>query len=565
MVQANNAPQASKTYGMIQDYLDKYTTYGGATPGNIFYVDSGHTNTADTNDGLSKDTPREQIESCFTDASVLVTENNGDIIFAMPGHEETVDAAGDLDLDIAGVTIVFLGEGEAQAKITIGTTSTADVDIDAANITLIRPKFVAEVDALAGAIDVGAGDLTIVDGQYRDGTSIDTTDCIVAGSSATRLKIHGWKYLPGNEAGTEKESNIFLDGVDNAELFDINIKGAFNAACIEVGTDEILNVHMKDIVLNNTDTDPSPGMVLDSNCDGIAERVLIRVASGTTYVSNVSDMNWYESYGTGIDGGQINDPIGTAITGGIEFKIDVIDAYHDVATADTSDNAAMSDVAGNKTDTSSVVSDSASLVAYAKQLLNQHDVATADTSDNVAMSDVVGNKTDAAIVGVVTDSASVMAYMKQVLTTGDSMHNDGANYFVVTASMSSATWNTATAHEIAVVTGVVRLRVVPEVTINLDGAAATIALGTENDTGGWIAATTATALDATELWQSSTIASNVPYIPTSSILDNVVSSDDVGYSIAGGATSAGNIAFHIWWEPLSGAGAVTAGAGGTFA
>ena len=37
--------------------------------------------------------------------------NKGDIIFVMPGHVETVTAAAGLDLDVAGITLVGLGNG----------------------------------------------------------------------------------------------------------------------------------------------------------------------------------------------------------------------------------------------------------------------------------------------------------------------------------------------------------------------------------------------------------------------------------------------------------------------
>jgi hypothetical protein len=506
-------PQAQKAYNRVEAYLDKYTTYGGTAPGDIYYVDS--VAGANTNDGLRKDRAVATIE--YANAN-LCTANNGDIVFVLPVHNEAVSAAAGLDLDTAGVTYAFLGEGQDRAKITFGTTSTADMDIDAASITMIRPRFVAAVDALAGPIDVNATDFTMVDALYEDAASIDTTDAVVATAGATRLKIHGYKYQRGDEGGTQKESHIQLNGVDHAELCDIHIHGDFNAACIENVTDELLYVKMKNIMLINTNSDPSPGMVLDSNCDGSAENVNIRVASGATYVDDVADINWVNCYGTGTDGANMDDPIGTATAASPEGKIDTIDGYHDVPTADTSTNA--------------------------------------------VMRDVIGNKDDAAAAGAVSTAESIVAYTKQAINLSDSMNQDSARYVSVTADMSSATWNTQAAHEIATVTGTVRLRIVPEVTVNLAGAAATVALGTETTSNAFIGATTATELDAGEIWQAATPASNVKYLAVSSIKDYIVNDDDVGYTIAGGATSAGTIVFHMWWDKVSSDGAVAAGAGG---
>ncbi len=340
-MQSTNAPQSAKTLGWIRDYLN---SYGINISGNTYFVDSGHANTADTNNGSDKDFPRETIESCFTADTVLVTANNGDLIVVQPGHNEEVDAAADLDLDIAGVTIAFMGEGESQAKITFGTTSTADMDIDAANITLVRPKFVADVDALAGPIDVNATDFTIIDGRYLDGATKDTTDAVVAGSSATRLRIHGMKYYRGNEGGSTKESFIQLDGVDDAEIFNVRVMGAFDTGIIENTGDEVLNIHFKDLVLQNTDASPKPGMIIDGSATGIAERVLIRVASGTTYVDDPGLINWYESYGTGTDAYQIDDAIGTETSSAVGLIGAIEDASTDSVHGKIGTDTEMGDV-----------------------------------------------------------------------------------------------------------------------------------------------------------------------------------------------------------------------------
>ena len=563
----DNSPQADKTDLWIEAYLNSQTLWAGAAPGDIYFVDSGLSN-AGTVDGKSKSKAVGSI--VYADAS-LVTANQGDVVFVMPGHNEAVATVGGITLTTAGVTYVFLGEGQDRAKITFSALVGADMNIDVASITMVNPRFVAAIDALTGPIDVNATDFKIINGLYEDAANIDTTDCVIATAGATRLKIHGMKYQKANEGGTTKESFIQLNGVDDAELIDIHVLGEFDTGIIENVTDECLNILMRNLTLVNTEAGPSPGMVLDSNCDGVADNVLIRVASGTTYVSDLSDINWADSFGTGTDGASFDDPIGTAAAGGLEDKIDTIDGYHDVPVADTSDNAQIRDVVGNKDDAAIVgaATTSASLVGYVKQIAGGqividafHDVPTADSSDNAQMSDVVGNKADVGNTGVISDmSASLMAYAKQLVNTGDMLHADAANYLAVTASMSSATWNTQTAHEIAEVTGLVRLRVVPEVTANLAGATTTIALGTETTADLFIAATTGTFLDATEIWQSSTDANNISTIATSSVIDTVVSSDDVGYTIAGGSATGGEIVFHIWWEPMNATGAVAAGTG----
>jgi len=327
---------------------------------NVFWVDSVHGSNGNKGTYI-------QPFATIDYAVGRCTANNGDIIYVAAGHTETVIAASGLDLDVAGITVVFMGEGADRATINFTTAVTASVTIAAANVTLINPRFTAGIDALTGPISITAADCTIKNGIYFDGTSIDTTDCIVATSAAPRLQIRGWKYIPGDEAGTQKQSNIQLDGVDNAILTDIDITGDFATGNIENVTDEILNVRLENIRLKNTNSGPQPGMVLDANATGQAKNIDIRIASGTTYVSSVAKLNWdiqclgYAADGTG------GDPIGTAGGGTIEQKIDAIKAEVDkidsatMATAPAAGSVA-SFIASGGTALGTQLADSKSLV-----------------------------------------------------------------------------------------------------------------------------------------------------------------------------------------------------------
>lgn len=144
---------------------------------------------------------------------------------------------------------------------------------------------------------------------------------------------------------------------------------------------------------------------------------------------------------------------------------------------------------------------------------------------------------------------------------GAAINYDTENYLAVTADLSSATWNTVATHELFTVTGLVRMRIVAEVTTNGAGATATIELGHESDTDAFIATTTITDLAAGEIWIDATpteVAGNTSTL----LMDKIVNAVDIGYEIKTAAATAGAIVFHCWWEPLNSTGAVVAGAGG---
>jgi hypothetical protein len=398
--------------------------------GQHFHVDSGSSAASDSAKyGKRKEKPFATIDYAVGQC----TANDGDVIWVHAGHTEAIIAAGGLDLDVEGITIVFLGNGDDQAKITFGTSVGADMDIDADNITLINPRFETAKDALTGPIDVNKANFTIINGEYYDAAGKAAVDCIVAAATATGLTIDGWRFIVST-TGTQKQSNIQLNGVDNAILKDIDIRGDFATGNIENITDEILNVRLEDVYLDNLNSGPKPCIVLDSNCDGYARRVSCRIASGTTYVSSVADINWGpDCLGFNADG-EGGDPIGTAPSGSLEGKVDVIDGYHDVPVKDAATDTVMRDVVGRKTDSAAAaaVSEVESIMAYVKQAITLaiardtaigvidglHDVPTKDAATDLYIRDVVGIKTDTAAAGAVSEVESIMAYVKQAVTEG---------------------------------------------------------------------------------------------------------------------------------------------------
>src|SRR5512139_4050842 len=85
------------------------------TTGNIWYVNYNHANAADTTaNGQDPVYPFKTIDYAIGQC----TASNGDIIYVMPGHTEDIIAAGSITVDVAGVSIVGLGNGTNRPLIT---------------------------------------------------------------------------------------------------------------------------------------------------------------------------------------------------------------------------------------------------------------------------------------------------------------------------------------------------------------------------------------------------------------------------------------------------------------
>lgn len=98
------------------------------------------------------------------------------------------------------------------------------------------------------------------------------------------------------------------------------------------------------------------------------------------------------------------------------------------------------------------------------------------------------------------------------------------------------------------VTGTVALSIFGVCSTNLAGVGATIEVGTAASTAGAIAQTTATDIDANEIWHDATPDKSIEL--TSVVIQNIVT-DDVIQTIGTAAISGGVMTYYIRWAPIS--------------
>lgn len=206
-----------------RNFIASGVTLGGPsyTTGATFFVSS-----AQTGDGSSASSAISTIDA----AVGLCVANRGDRIIVMPGHVETVSAAGGLSLDVAGINIIGVGNGSLRPTINFTTVVGADMNVDAANISMSNFLFTGGIDALTGPIDINAADFTLVNFETRDVTG-QATDFIVTDDNADRFFLSGWKHLGAAAAGAD--TAITIVGGDDWVIEDFDIYGNFAVAAIE--------------------------------------------------------------------------------------------------------------------------------------------------------------------------------------------------------------------------------------------------------------------------------------------------------------------------------------------
>ena len=240
-------PITGETFYVAKDGIQARTWLDGRVPGDHLFL------TIDA-----------AINSCVAE--------RGDVIIVAPGHTEDVVAAAGIDVDVANVSIIGLGNGDDRPTINFTTATTADIDIDAANILIENIYFdLTGIDKLAAAIDVNAANFTLKNCEIlmadSDGQAVNA---ITTAAAAHNLKILNCKILAPN-AGADDGINI-TGAINGAEIKNCFIAGDFAVAPIHNPTGNIAtNLLIQDCVLKNDNTGEF-ALELVSACTGFLVR-----------------------------------------------------------------------------------------------------------------------------------------------------------------------------------------------------------------------------------------------------------------------------------------------------
>ena len=173
--------------------------------GNIFYVDS---NVTTEGNGTTVETAKDTLEEIVP----LLTANNGDVVYVLQGHNEPLTGADGVDLDVAGVTIIGLGNGTDRPRFDYDN-SAGEFVIGAANVRITNLTFLPSVTGITHAIDIeNAGDWAIIDHcEILLGETVNTdefTDTIQVGTTATNVLIYCNKMV---HTTSSSACNNFVD------------------------------------------------------------------------------------------------------------------------------------------------------------------------------------------------------------------------------------------------------------------------------------------------------------------------------------------------------------------
>ena len=349
---------------------------------NTLFVDS--VNGSDGNTGAF-DSP------LATTAAALLkcTANTGDVIAFMPGHAETITAAGGIAINVAGVSLIGLGNAANRATFTFGTSTAATMTLSAANVRLSNVTGITTVDQIVSPFVVSAAGVTLGDVLYgpvvwNDGSAIlEAVRVILTTAAANNLSVN--LIHNGFTAGTHCVNSIRLVGGSNARI-NIDFYGKASTAVIEFATTATKNTEIT-------------GNFYVSGTTDLSKDVVDTITGSTWGVQG-----WDAAAGAGFSGGS-----GAAVA---SDDVSAVSAALLVPAADATTNVNERDVIGNKTDASVYFPASTkSIEAYVK--------GAADLQDQTIVSSTATMVNASTIFTITGGPIQLLSLVSECVTSND--------------------------------------------------------------------------------------------------------------------------------------------------
>tara|TARA_Y100000310_G_scaffold126272_3_gene125045 strand:+ start:4738 stop:5985 length:1248 start_codon:yes stop_codon:yes gene_type:complete len=260
-----------------------------ATKGDVYHVDSGHTNADDGNAGKNPNHPISTIDAAIGKC----TASNGDIILVSEGHVEDLGSAGEIDADVAGISIIGLGQGPSRPRIDFNATD-AKFSIGASGVRLRNLTFRPSVALVVVGINIETTNtdtilegLEAVPGEAADGTD-EFVDFIVVNATCTRTSIDGLLYSHHASADGAQTAVSVVGASDRVRIGNFWIEGSGTAWV--AGIQGITTLSTRMLIENGVITcDAEPGIELLTGTTGTIRDVDIFSNLATIDAATVAD------------------------------------------------------------------------------------------------------------------------------------------------------------------------------------------------------------------------------------------------------------------------------------
>ncbi len=192
------------------------------------------------------------------------TANQGDTIYVMPGHTETV-TNGSIALDVAGVTIIGLGSGSMKPTLTFSATN-SKINVTAASGTFQNFRFTAGIDAIVTAVlhATAAQDTRYLDIEFAAGAgTYNFINCYTLGAANISDGCR-WERNYVRTADTGQLALAITAAAQNDLKFYNNyvVHAAAAAGLLTAGAADLLGLDVRGNFVQTGQTDGTVGVLV---------------------------------------------------------------------------------------------------------------------------------------------------------------------------------------------------------------------------------------------------------------------------------------------------------------
>lgn len=276
-----------RTNGIILNSVNNVVGAGNLfTTGKVWYVSS--VMGSDGNRGIDPNLPLASIAQAQTNAIA----SNGDVVIVLPGHAETISAAGGIALSKAGVSYIGLGTGANRPTLTFATATTATMTISGANTSIDNFVYTQSFDAIVSPLVVSAANVSLTNSYFMTANaSFQATQMILTTAAANNISISGNRFIGTLDAGTT--AAITLVGGDNANISDNDFMGAYTSGVGAIQSITTLNTNCvirRNTIINRT-ASSTKAITLLTGSTGIITENKFGIGSGAAPIT--ADAAWW--------------------------------------------------------------------------------------------------------------------------------------------------------------------------------------------------------------------------------------------------------------------------------
>jgi hypothetical protein len=247
-------------------------------------------------------TAKEQPFADLDYAIGMVTENQGDTIFVMPGHAET--ASTQITCDMDGMNIIGLGRGRNRPAITANASAVDLMNVTGDNVYIENLRFVGAASCTA-FINVAGPDFIANHCQF-DGVATPAIHVTIA-ALANRFEFVDCVFYSEDNGVTSAikiESPNLTGGIIRDNVFNFGAVGCDNGVILSED-DWIGGLVSNNVFIGVTNVAIDFNSSSQANCEGVISDNAIVCMAANANIDVLIDAGGYaclENYGTDIPG-----------------------------------------------------------------------------------------------------------------------------------------------------------------------------------------------------------------------------------------------------------------------